>query len=235
MIAQPVVSKEEWQKARLALLAKEKELTQLRDKLSAERRTMPWIKVDKDYQFEGPDGQESLSQLFAGKSQLIVQHFMYGPDWGERGCKSCSFWADGYNGFYTHINQRDAEFVAVSLAPLEKIEGFRKLMGWDFKWFSSHGSDFNYDFNVSFTQEGIDAGTAEYNYRPNNHSGELPGVSVFYKDDNGDIYHTYSTYSRGLDMLNAAYHYIDLLPKGRDEDSLSYGMEWLRHHDLYEN
>lgn len=233
MSTHKVVSQAEWLEARQAFVEKEKEFTRLRDELSQQRRELPWVKVDKEYMFKGANGQESLADLFAGKSQLIVQHFMYGPDWGDRACVSCSYWADGYNGFYRHISGRDAAFVAVSLAPLAKIDAYKEKMGWDFKWVSSFGSDFNYDFAVSFRQEEVDAGTATYNYRPRGSADEAPGISVFYKDEDGTIYHTYSTYARGLDMLNAAYHYMDLLPKGRDEQGLPWSMAWLKYRDQY--
>lgn len=228
-----IVSREEWYQARQELLAKEKEFSQLRDALSQQRRAIPWTKVDKEYHFMGSAGQETLSDLFAGKSQLIVYHFMYGPDWGDRGCKSCSFWADNFNGIDIHIANRDATLLAVSRAPLAKIEQYKEKMGWDFKWVSSHDSDFNYDYHVSFTAESIADGTARYNYKPHDDTGELAGISVFYKDEDGVIYHTYSTYARGLDMLNGAYHFMDLLPKGRDESGLPWPMAWLNYHDLY--
>ena len=235
MTTHKIVSQEEWHQARQEFLIKEKEFTQLRDELSQQRRELPWIKVEKEYLFEGPDGQESLVNLFAGKSQLIVYHFMYGSDWGERGCPSCSFWADNFNGIDIHLAARDATLLAVSLAPLKKIEQYKAKMGWNFKWVSSYGSDFNYDYHVSFTEESVADGTASYNYKPQNGTGEAPGISVFYKDEDGTIYHTYSTYARGLDMLNGAYHYMDLLPMGRDEANLEWSMAWLNYHDLYED
>jgi len=227
-----VVSHEQWIAARRELLEEEKELTRQRDALSRRRRQLPWERVDKDYRFAGPDGRVTLADLFGGRSQLIVFHFMLGPDWQE-GCKSCSFWADNFNGTDVHLNPRDVTFGAVSRAPLPKIEAYRKRMGWSFPWYSSNGSDFNFDFQVSFTPEQIAAGEGFYNYtvRPNTMS-ELPGISVFVKDD-GRVFHTYSCYARGLDMLNGAYHYLDLAPKGRDEAGLSYPMEWVRRHDQY--
>jgi predicted dithiol-disulfide oxidoreductase (DUF899 family) len=228
-----IVAREEWYQARQELLAKEKEFTRIRDALSQQRRALPWTKVDKEYCFTGSAGQETLSDLFADKSQLIVYHFMYGPDWGDRGCKSCSFWADNFNGIVVHIANRDATLLAVSRAPLAKIEQYKEKMGWDFKWVSSHDSDFNYDFHVSFTPESVADGTARYNYKPHDNTDETPGISVFYKDEDGIIYHTYSTYARGLDMLNGAYHFMDLLPKGRDESGLPWSMAWLNYHDLY--
>lgn len=230
-----VVSKEEWLTARKEYLAKEKEFTRLRDQLSKERRELPWVKVEKAYVFDSPGGKESLSDLFEGKSQLVVYHFMYGPDW-EEGCPSCSFWADNFNGIVIHLNHRDINLVAVSRAPLEKLEAYRKRMGWSFKWVSSYGSDFNWDYNVSFTPEEMEKEKMYYNYRMMSFpSDEGPGISVFYKNDKGEIFHTYSCYQRGLDMLNGAYHYMDLAPKGRDEDELPYTMAWLRRRDQYED
>lgn len=227
-----IVSQDEWIAARKQHLAREKEFTRLRDQLSAERRELPWVRVDKQYVFEGPAGKESLGELFAGKTQLVVQHFMFGPDW-KAGCKSCSFWADNYNGIVVHLMQRDVAFVAVSLAPFDRIEAFKRRMGWSFKWMSSHGSDFNHDYHVSFTPEEL-AGEVYYNYaRQKMPAAELPGTSVFYKDADGTVFHTYSCYQRGLDMMNAAYHYLDLVPKGRDEAGLPYGQAWVRHHDNY--
>lgn len=235
MTTHEVVSQEAWHQARQEFLAKEKEFTKLRDELSRQRRQLPWTKVEKEYLFEGPDGPETLADLFAGKSQLIVYHFMYGPDWGDRGCPSCSFWADNFNGIDAHLAARDATLLAVSRAPLAKIEQYKHMMGWSFKWVSSHDSDFNYDYNVSFTPESVSAETARYNYRLRDSSDEAPGISVFYKDEDRTIYHTYSTYARGLDMVNGAYHYMDLLPKGRDEAGLPWTMAWLNYHDLYED
>lgn len=230
-----IVSRDEWIEARGRLLAQEKELTRLRDRLSAERRDLPWVRVEKDYVFEGPDGKQRLDELFGGKSQLVVQHFMFGPDW-EAGCKSCSFWADNYNGIVVHLMQRDVAFVAVSLAPLQRIEAFRKRMDWTFKWVSSAGSDFNHDYHVSFAPEEIAAGEIEYNYgRQKTPVTELPGTSVFYRDRRGAVFHTYSCYARGLDMMNAAYHYLDFVPMGRNEAGLPFSQAWVRHHDRYDD
>jgi predicted dithiol-disulfide oxidoreductase (DUF899 family) len=226
-----VVSPKEWLAARRALLAKEKELTRQRDRLSEERRALPWVKVEKDYVFDGPNGRQTLSELFEGRSQLIVYHFMYGPDWSE-GCKSCSFWADNFNGVDIHLAHRDITFLAISRAPLPKLEAYRRRMGWSFKWVSAGEGDFNYDFQVSFDAEAARSGTARYNYatgRPVN--VDMPGVSVFFQDRNGDVYHTYSAYSRGIDLLNGAYNYIDLTPRGRDEGE--HIMSWLRRRDQY--
>ncbi|MGY3572631.1 DUF899 domain-containing protein [Vibrio paucivorans] len=209
-----VVSDEDWLAARQSLLEKEKQFTQLRDELSQQRRDMPWRKINQDYLFETEDGTKSLTELFAGKSQLIVYHFMYGPDW-EEGCPSCSFWADNFNPIVTHLNQRDIHLVAVSRASLDKLQNYRKRMGWSFDWVSSFSNSFNSDFNVSFSQQEIDSGQAVYNYRPSQFpSLEAPGISVFVKNDHGEVFHTYSCYARGLDMLNGAYHLMDLVPKG---------------------
>jgi predicted dithiol-disulfide oxidoreductase (DUF899 family) len=230
----PIVSREAWLDARKALLAKEKAFTRQRDQLSAKRRALPWVKVDKYYVFDGPDGNESLSDLFAGRSQLIVQHFMYGPDWQE-GCKSCSFWADSFDRVIVHLNQRDVSMVAISKAPLATLEAFNERMGWSFKWVSSFHNDFNRDYHVSFTpEEQDDRSEATYNYKPGGFgSSEAPGVSVFANDEGGSVYHTYSCYARGLDALNSAYQLLDLVPKGRDEGALSYPMAWVRHRDKY--
>jgi predicted dithiol-disulfide oxidoreductase (DUF899 family) len=230
-----IVSREEWIAARRAHLSKEKEFTRLRDQLSAERRALPWVKVDKEYVFDAPGGRESLSDLFAGRGQLIVYHFMFGPGWGD-GCKSCSFWADNFNGIVVHLRHRDVTLLAVSRAPLDKLEAYRKRMEWSFKWVSSFGNDFNRDYHVSFTKEETAGDTVYYNYGMQKFPAEeAPGVSVFRKDDNGAVFHTYSCYSRGLDMLNGAYHFLDITSKGRDEEGLSHSMAWLRHHDKYEN
>lgn len=232
MKAPSVVSPEEWLEARKDLLVKEKEFTRLRDQLSQQRRSLPWVKIEKDYVFEGADGQQSLSDIFADKSQLIIYHFMFGPDW-EEGCPSCSFWADNFDGIDIHLAHRDITFLAISRAEYKKLEAYKQRMGWSFNWLSSLHSDFNYDFSVSFTPEEKEKNETFYNYRKLPYFlDELVGVSVFYKNEQGDIYHTYSTYSRGVDILNGAYNYIDLSPKGRDEES---GMSsWLRRHDQYE-
>lgn len=233
MKAHKVVSKDEWLAARKDHLVKEKEFTRLRDQLSQDRRELPWVKVEKKYLFDGPNGKETLLNLFEGRSQLIVYHFMYGPDWAE-GCPSCSFWADNFNGVVIHLNHRDINLVAVSRARLDNLEAYKKRMEWRFKWVSSCGSDFNRDFHVSFTSAEMKQGEMFYNFRVSTFpSEEAPGISVFYKDEQGNVFHTYSCYSRGLDMLNGAYHYMDLTPKGRDEDGLPYTMAWLRRHDQY--
>lgn len=228
-----VVTPKEWGEARKHLLAKEKEFTRLRDQLSQTRRDLPWVRVTKQYVFDGPGGKQTLGQLFNGHSQLVVYHFMFAPDW-EDGCRGCSFWADNFNGIVPHLNQRDVTFVAISRAPLAKLQAFAKRLGWNFKWLSSAGNDFNYDYNVSFTPESLAGGSAIYNYAANKmNMTELPGISVFFKDADGNVFHTYSCYARGLDMLNTAYHYLDLVPKGRDEAGLPHAMAWVRLRDEY--
>jgi len=226
-----IVSSVDWLEARKALLAREKEFTKARDELSRARRELPWERVEKSYSFESPEGRESLSDLFAGKSQLIVYHFMFAPDW-ETGCKSCSFWADNFNEVTPHLGARDTSFVVVSRAPLAKLEAFKKRLGWHFKWVSSGDSDFNYDYRVSMRPG---EGKAVYNYAPiETTMTDLPGFSVFVKDKSGAIFHSYSCYARGLDMMNGAYNLLDLTPKGRDEASLPHKMSWVKLHDLYE-
>ena len=227
-----VVSRDEWTAARLELLAQEKELTRMRDEVSRRRRALPWVRIDKDYVFEGPNGRETLGDLFAGRSQLLVYHFMFDPSWTE-GCKSCSFWADNYAGAIVHLAQRDLTMVTVSRAPLPVLEAFRQRMGWRFKWVSSFGSDFNHDFQVSFTAEERQ-GPVRYNFAMRRFgSPEAPGASVFVRDEDGGIFHTYSCYARGLDAMNGAYQWLDLVPKGRNEAGLPYSMAWVRHHDRY--
>lgn len=229
------VSQDEWISARLALLAKEKELTRMRDRLSEERRQLPWVKVTKAYEFDSHKGKETLSDLFEGRSQLIVQHFMFGPDW-EEGCPSCSFWSDNFNGIDVHLHHRDITFVSIAKAKLAVLEAYGKRMGWTLKWASSFDNDFNQDFHVSFTPEQVEQGEMYYNYHKTRFPmTEAPGVSVFYKNEQGEVFHTYSCYARGLDILNSAYHLMDLAPKGRDEADLPYGMAWLRRHDQYED
>jgi len=230
-----VVSQAEWLAARKELLSKEKEFTRLRDQLSRQRRELPWEKVEKAYVFDGPKGKETLADLFGGKSQLIVYHFMFGPGW-EEGCPSCSFISDHIDGSVVHLAARDVRLVVVSRAPLAQIEAFKKRMGWRFKWVSSYGSDFNYDYQVSMTKEEMEKGRVYYNYAMQQFpSEERPGASAFYKDGAGNIFHTYSTYARGLDILIGAYNWLDLAPKGRDEDGLAYTMAWVRHRDKYSN
>jgi predicted dithiol-disulfide oxidoreductase (DUF899 family) len=228
-----VVSRSEWLAARKELLKKEKDLTHLRDSLSAERRKLPWEKVEKNYVFDGPNGSVTLADLFDGKSQLIIYHFMFGPEWQE-GCPSCSFVMDHTDGAVVHLAQRDVSFAAISRAPFPKIASFKKRMGWRFNWVSSFVNDFNHDFHVSFTKEEMSAGKVDYNYEMTEFpSEEAPGISVFYKDKNGDIFHTYSSYARGTEAAVGTYSYLDLVPKGRHEDNLPFTMSWLRHHDRY--
>ena len=230
-----VVSEKEWLAARKELLAAEKEFDRQRDALSAKRRDMPWVKVEKNYIFDEPSGKVSLSDLFRDKSQLIVYHFMLGPGWKE-GCHGCSYVADHFDGMQPHLNARDVAFAAISRATLPEIAAFKKRMGWNFHWVSSNASDFNFDYNVSFTAKDRIDGKVYYNYGLREFpADEAQGLSVFCKNDAGEIFHTYSTYSRGLDILIGTYNYLDLLPKGRDEEALSFSMSWLRHHDRYEN
>jgi len=229
-----IVSEEEWVEARKALLKKEKEFTILRDRLSQQRRDLPWIGVNKQYLFEGPSGKQTLSELCDGRSQLIVYHFMFDPSW-EAGCPSCSFWADNFNGIIAHLNQRDVTMVAVSRAPYSKLAAYHKRMGWDFKWVSSYDTDFNLDYDVSFTPEELVKKEAFYNFGIQDpFSSEREGVSVFYKVSAGKVFHTYSAYARGIDMLNVAYHYLDLVPKGRDETGHDFPQFWVRRHDEYD-
>ncbi len=228
-----IVSSEEWLKARQRLLAKEKEFTRLRDELSRERRELPWEAVTKDYVFDGPDGKQTLAELFEGRSQLIVYHFMFAPDW-DAGCAHCSFWADNFNDVIVHLNHRDVTMVAVSRAPYAKLAAYEKRMGWTFKWVSSFGSDFNFDYHVSFTPEALAKGEVLYNFTPRKLSmPEREGMSVFYRDETGRIFHTYSAQSRGIDMFNTAYHYLDAVPKGRDEAGHDFPQFWVRRHDEY--
>ncbi|HKT74430.1 MAG TPA: thioredoxin family protein [Steroidobacteraceae bacterium] len=228
-----IVSREEWVSARLRLLAKEKELQHLRDELSAERRKLPWERVEKSYVFDGPSGQETLDDLFAGRSQLAIYHFMFAPEW-DAGCRGCAFWADNFNGIVPHLAGRDVSFAAVSRAPLPKLRAFAARMGWTFHWVSSANTDFNYDYQASFRSEEVELGRAVHNYEPfKEQMTDKPGVSVFFRDDSGRIFHTYSTYARGIDPLNVAYQLLDLSPKGRDEDQLPHTMSWVRFHDAY--
>ena len=227
-----IVSEADWLVARKDLLTREKEFSRQRDALSAARHSLPWVKIDKKYVFDGPKGKETLAELFDGRSQLIVYHFMLGPGWGE-GCKSCSYLADHFDGANRHLPHRDVTFVVISRAPLSEIEAYQKRMGWRFKWLSSHDNEFNFDYHVSFTKEEKKANKVYYNYGTGEFmSDELPGLSVFYKDENGDVFHTYSTYARGLDILVGAYNFLDLVPNGRDENPDST-MDWVRRHDEY--
>src|SRR5262245_32314231 len=228
-----VASREEWLKERTALLAEEKELTHRRDGIASKVRDLPWVKVDKPYTFDAPTGKVALRDLFGDKSQLIVYHFMFDPTWSQ-GCKSCSFIADHYNGILVHLAHRDISFVTVSKAPIEKIEQFRKRMGWTFQWVSYGNTEFGHDFGVSFTDQELADDHTVYNFNRKPYPvRELPGLSVFARDDQGNIYHTYSAYARGLDRFLTAYQYMDVTPKGRDE-AQTPGMGWLRHHDRYD-
>jgi predicted dithiol-disulfide oxidoreductase (DUF899 family) len=230
----PVVSPEKWLAARRELLREEKEFTQLRDRLAARRRELPWVKIDKIYTFESPAGRVTLADLFEGRSQLVVYHFMLGPGWDE-GCKSCSYVADHLAPAVVHLQARDVAFAAISHAPWNEIAPFKARMGWSFNWVSAHESDFNRDYHVSFTTEELAKGKVYYNYRMMEFPVEEgPGLSVFARTASGDIYHTYSTYSRGLDQLISTYSVLDLVPKGRDEDPEAT-MEWVRHHDKYDH
>lgn len=229
-----VVTPDRWIAARQSLLAREKELTRLRDRIAQERRALPWTRLEKTYIFDTPEGRRPLADLFEGRSQLLVQHFMFGPDW-EQGCQSCSFMADHADSMRVHLAHRDVTLVAVSRAPLARIEAFRRRMGWQFPWVSSHDNDFNHDFGVSFTPEEMASGSVAYNYvKQPFPSEEAPGVSVFFKDDAGDVFHTYSTYGRGVEVMMGTYNMLDLVPKGRDEHNPDYAMDWVRHHDRYE-
>jgi predicted dithiol-disulfide oxidoreductase (DUF899 family) len=228
-----VVGAREWLTARQQLLAKEKEFTRLRDELSAARRALPWERVEKEYVFDGPNGKVSLADLFAGRSQLVVYHFMFAPEWND-GCKSCSWWADNFDRNVVHLTHRDVALIAISRAPFAKLDAFRKRMGWTFQWYSSGGNDFNYDYGASFRPEELAAGEVTYNYRQIKLSNtDHTGISVFCRDADDTIYHTYSCYSRGVDMMNAGYHYLDLVPRGRDEDGLPYNQAWVRERDKY--
>jgi len=230
----PAVSRDRWVAERKTLLAREKELTRLRDQIARERRALPRVRIEKNYVFDTPEGRRTLAELFEGRRQLLVQHFMLGPGW-EQGCPSCSFMADHTDGMNVHLAHRDVTLLAVSRAPLADIERFRQRMGWQFKWVSSHASDFNYDFRVSFTPEDEVKGELVYNFGTQPFQGEeAPGISVFYKDDAGNVFHTYSTYGRGVEVMMGAYNLLDLTPKGRDERDVPYKMEWVRHRDRYE-
>ena len=229
-----LVTRTEWIEARKALLAREKELTHLRDRVSEERRALPWVRVEKSYVFERARGKATLADLFDARSQLVVYHFMFAPDW-EKGCKSCSFWADNFERNVVHLAHRDATLLAVSRAPLDKLSAFAKRLGWTFEWVSSGGNDFNRDYGVTFSSDEIATGQPMYNFGTTPIYGpELPGISVFYRNEAGEIFHTYSCFARGLDMMNAAYQYLDLTPLGRHEEGLPYPMDWVRLRDQYE-
>jgi predicted dithiol-disulfide oxidoreductase (DUF899 family) len=229
-----IVSRQEWIEARKALMAREKELTQAREAVSEQRRSLPWVKVDKDYVFDGPHGKLGLADLFKGRPQLVVQHVMFAPEW-DAACKSCSFWVDGFERMVPHLAARDTTMVAVSRAGVAKLEAFKKRMGWTFDWVSSGNNDFNGDYGVTFTKQQIETKRPMYNFGTTPIYGEeLPGISVFYRDETGAVFHTYSTFARGLEMMNAAYHYLDLTPLGRHEDGLPYPMDWVRLRDQYQ-
>jgi predicted dithiol-disulfide oxidoreductase (DUF899 family) len=228
-----IVSKDEWIKARIELLVKEKEFTHLREQINQNRRDLPWIKVNKEYIFDGPKGKQTLSSLFDGKSQLIIYHFMFSPSW-EAGCPHCSFWADNFDNIIIHLNQRDVNMIAVSRAPYDKIDSYKKRMEWNFDWVSSFDNDFNFDYHVSFTQEELVNKKAFYNYTfQDTGVSEKEGISVFYKNIQGQIFHTYSTFERGIDDFNLAYHFLDIVPKGRDENGLEFPQSWVHRHDEY--
>ena len=229
-----VVSRERWLAERKALLAREKELTRLSDQVARERRALPWVRVDRRYVFETSRGARTLAELFEGRRQLLVQHFMFAPGW-EQGCPSCSFMADHIDGMNAHLAQRDVTLVVVSRATLPEIERLRRRMGWKFEWVSSHGSDFNHDFGVSFTPEEQARGKVDYNYETRAFpSVEAPGISVFWQDDAGGVFHSWSTYGRGVEVMMGTYRLLDLVPKGRGERDVDHKMEWVRHHDRYE-
>ena len=231
----PVVSREQWLAVRTTFLAEEKKFSRLRDDLNRKRRELPWERVDKEYVFDGPGGRETLADLFGRKSQLIVYHFMFAPEWDE-GCPHCSFWADHFDSAGIHLLHRDSAFTAISRAPLAKIEAFKKRMGWHFKWVSSGQNDFNYDYHVSFAPEQIRRGSAVYNYsKLSDEDEDREGLSVFYKDASGALFHTYSCYARGIDLINGTYNFLDLTPKGRDEDGPDGVQAWVRYHDRYED
>lgn len=229
-----IVTPSEWLAARKELLTEEKQLTRQMDAVNAKRRALPWVKVEKNYQFKSRRGNVSLGDLFDRKTQLVIQHFMLGSGWDE-GCPSCSFMADHTDCMLPHLAQRDVTMLAVSHAPLAEIEAFKKRMGWGFEWVSSDGSDFNHDFHVSFTEQEVARGKVDYNYTMQPFgSTEAPGLSVFGKDADGVVFHTYSVYGRGVELMMGAYRIMDLTPKGRDEDNLEWSMEWVRHHDRYD-
>ena len=228
-----IVSRQQWLAERQKLMAREKELTRLGDQIARERRALPWVRMEQDYVFDTQEGRRPLADLFDGRHQLVMQHFMLAPGW-EQGCKSCSYMADHTDATLVHLAHRDTAFVAVSRAPLAEIERFRQRMGWTFRWVSSDGTDFNRDFHVTFTADEMASGKADYNFGAKPHGAELPGVSAFWKDDSGEVFHTYSTYGRGVEVMMHTYNLLDLTPKGRDEDGLDFTMAWVRHHDRYE-
>ncbi|MEI8256610.1 MAG: DUF899 domain-containing protein [Deltaproteobacteria bacterium] len=228
-----VDTREAWIEARKELLAREKEFSRLREQLAQQRRELPWERVEKDYVFDTADGPKTLAELFDGRSQLIVYHFMFDSTWTE-GCKLCSFWADNFERNVVHLKHRDVTLVSISRGPIDRLMAYRERMGWTFTWASSGRNDFNHDYGVTITPEEIGRGEATYNYAKAERAGEMHGISVFARDDDGSIYHTYSCYSRGLDNTNTAYQYLDLVPKGRDEAGLSFSMAWVRRRDDYD-
>ena len=227
------VSQQQWLTARKVLLEQEKALTRLRDEVAEQRRALPCTEVLIDYSFTGPAGDKTLAELFQGRSQLLIYHFMYGPDW-QAGCKSCSYLADHFDAMLPHLQARDVSMAVISRAPIDTLSAFKQRMGWQFDWLSSVDNTFNRDFHVSFTEREQRDNRIYYNYNETNYfSSEAPGLSVFYRDDDGTIYHTYSCYARGLDMLIGTYNFLDLVPKGRDEGDLPFGMAWVNYHDSY--
>ena len=236
-----VIERDAWIEAQRAHLVREKELTRVRDELSAERRALPWLEITEPHEFDGPatsatGGMSSLLDLFEGRRQLLVYHFMYGPDWGAEGCPSCSFWADNFNDVSVHLAHRDTTMKIVSRATLRQIEAYQRRMGWDFDWYSSGHGSFNYDLGVSHRPADLEAGVARYNFGTQEaHGDESPGLSAFTRTDDGRIFLTYQTFSRGLDLVNGAYHLLDLTAQGRNEDGLPWSMAWLRRHDAYED
>jgi predicted dithiol-disulfide oxidoreductase (DUF899 family) len=230
---QKIVSPVQYEEARLKLLAAERQLTRQREELAEQRRALPRVKIDKPYRLEGDKGSIALAELFQGRSQLLIYHLMYAPEW-TAACKSCSFWADSFDRMVPHLQARDVSFAAVSRAPLSKLQAYARRMGWSFRWVSAHGSDFNYDFAVSFTPEQLEQGSARYNHGVSPaDSTDMPGYSVFARDNAGAIYHTYSTFSRGIDALNPVYQALDLVPKGRNEAGLPDTMSWVKRRDEY--
>ncbi len=232
MKPQRVVSPDEWAVARIDLLAREKAASKAREAVTAAKAALPWMEVETAYAFDGPDGAVTLADLFERRSQLIISHFMFAPEW-DAGCPSCSLWADGYNGQITHLNQRDVSFAAISRAPIEKLQAYRERMGWSFTWVSSGGTTFNRDFGVSFAPAAHEPGVKNYNFGTSRFGGsDAPGFSVFARDDER-IFRTYSCYSRGLEVLNPTYHFLDLVPKGRNEAGLKYAQAWVKRRDEY--
>lgn len=229
----PVVSHQQWLAARIAFLAEEKAFSRARDELNRHRRALPWERVEKSYAFDGPNGRETLADLFEGRRQLIVYHFMFAPEWKE-GCTHCSFWADSFDALGVHLNHRDTTFVAISRASFARLAPFKARMGWHFKWVSSAPSDFNFDYNASFRPDEMASGSGYYNYEAGERGSDREAASVFYRGEDGSVFHTYSTYARGIDLLNTTYNFLDLTPKGRDEDHLSEPQAWVRYHDRYD-